>query len=203
MPSIVLPSESTPVVLVASAASAQRSVGGRPSVDRELQRPGDGDPRVALDQVVGLEPLHPAPDGVGASTRPSRGCRSAPRGAPPCRRRRRPGRGRWLLSGNPFASHHAAARRWSSGIDLGLTSPQLRHAAARGTVGGSGTTHGDGSSGTTSRLLRSNRSRMRADPVTPTTASQSGPHMRSRIDVSDEERQPRPGETRSRISERR
>ena len=32
MPSIVLPSESTPVVLVASAASAQRSVAaGRPS----------------------------------------------------------------------------------------------------------------------------------------------------------------------------
>ncbi len=42
---------------------------GRPSVDRELQRPGDRDPRVARDQVVGLEPLHPAPDGAGASTR--------------------------------------------------------------------------------------------------------------------------------------
>ena len=69
MPSIVLPSESTPVVLVASAASAQRVRRGRVAVDRELQRPGDRDPRVALDQVVGLEPLHPPPDGVGASTR--------------------------------------------------------------------------------------------------------------------------------------
>ena len=146
MPSIVLPSASTPVAEVASAAAAQRSVPpGRP-VDREHQRTVHGDPRVALDQVVRLEPLHPAQDGVGTSTRPD-GVGDLQHEA-----RHRVGIAGGLGVVDRGLRHpvRLAPRRGAAvelGDDLRLASPQLRQRAALGTGGGTGTTPGVGRAG--------------------------------------------------------
>ena len=179
--------------------SAQRSVAVGP-VDRELQRPADGDPRMPLDQFMSLEPLHPAPDGVVSSTSPRRDCRAAPRGAPPCRRRRRPGRGRGR---SPASRSPRTTPRRGGGAGISSGSPRRSSDASSSRNNWWYRYHSRRrSSGTTSRLRRCNRSRNSADPVTPTTASQSGPHIRSRIDVCVR-KEASAGDTRSRISERR
>ena len=201
MPSIVLPSASTPVERDRLRCIRPAFCGGRQPVDRELQCPAHGDARIAARSVRW-------PRTTPSSAGRCRFVQLAQTGLQICTTRRAavsasPAAWAWSMafSGIPFASHHAAARRWSSGTTPGSASPQLRHEQLSEQLVVPVPPRRR-SSGTTSRLRRSNRSRNAADPVTPTTASQSGPHIRSRIDVCVR-KEASAADTRSRISERR
>ena len=70
--SVVFPSASVPVGSARSAAAAHRSVACGSAGQREHEGPVHGDRRMTLEQVVRLEPLHPAHHGVATPARPDR-----------------------------------------------------------------------------------------------------------------------------------
>ena len=179
--SIVFPSARVPVCS-AALGGRRPPLGGRGSSGQpEHEGPVHSDRRMPLEQVVRLEPSHPAHHGVDTPTRPD-------------------GIGDLQHQiGNPFV----VARAWAC-VDRHLRHavrlvPQRRPAggaADRSAVPASSSSVSSSSrnivwrryhwrrrsSGTTSRFRRSSSSSMSLDAVVPTTASHSGPHMRSRIE---------------------
>ena len=117
----------------------------------------------------------------------SRPAASAARSARP-RRRSRPAAVAWAIASStlPCSRCQAEARRWSSGARSGPFA-RARAAAARERGGGSGTTRGACRArrgrGSSARPLRAARRR----PSRPVTASQRDAHIRSRIDVAQQE----------------
>ena len=165
-----------------SAAAAQRSVSpdGRRGED---QRPVHGDRRVALDQFVRLEPLHPAQHGVGAPARPHGVGELQDEAGDPVG----VAGGLGVVDGDLGLAVRLVPRRRPAVQVAATISGSRRRSSDMQQLseqrGGSGTTRADGRAGRPAGCgAPAARARGPIRSSRP-SASQSGPHMRSRIDV--------------------
>ena len=196
-------------VAVGEQSAGRRALGGRspplgvrrPAHQRRHQGAVDGDPRVALDQALGLEPLHPAHDGVGPPTRPRRVRQLQDQATHAVG----VSAGLRVLDGDLRPAVGLVPRcgpEVQLGDELGLAPPELRRQQlAEETVVAVPVpvpVERDHQQVPAFQLVPATA----LDRVRPSVASHSGPHIRSRIEVRVRN-DTSVGESRSRNSERR
>ena len=160
-----------------STASAHRSA----STGRPVSRPGTPphrDQRVSRDPVPVFQPAEPPLKGGGPALPVGRAPRALHRGGPQCGVRRR----RWSTPAPPRAGHCAAPVGGAAPQhrdQSGLAACPGRPAACRGTDDGSGTTARAGPAAPAAGSTGPVRPASAPDPGRSSTASHSGPHIRS------------------------